>query len=139
MDMNKEVRYELHRGSGEVFAVDRLTGDIRLKQTLGGLKSEYELLVSAYDKGKSVLYSILGVNVLAPMFSQGARFIMSHILTFLLSFLCCMEYELLLYCHYIEKIFKLNPYCTEEEGERNMGVLRCIYSQLVLWTFVWGI
>lgn len=64
--VNKEVRYELHRGNGEVFAVDRSSGDIRLKQTLEGLKSEYELLVSAYDKGKSVFSCVLGVCVLLP-------------------------------------------------------------------------
>lgn len=50
--MNKDVRYELHRGNGEVFSVDRSTGDIRLKQTLEGLKSEYELIISAYDGGQ---------------------------------------------------------------------------------------
>ena len=39
--------------------MDRSTGDIRLKQTLEGHKSEYELLVSAYDGGKVVFSFVL--------------------------------------------------------------------------------
>lgn len=68
-DMNKEVRYELHRGNGEVFEVDRSTGDIRLKQSLVGLKTEYELLVSAYDGGECVLCHVLGKNVFLALYS----------------------------------------------------------------------
>lgn len=48
---NGEVRYELIRGHGELFKVQRETGDIELKQNLEGHNKEYELLIAAYDKG----------------------------------------------------------------------------------------
>ncbi|XP_063848744.1 fat-like cadherin-related tumor suppressor homolog isoform X3 [Scylla paramamosain] len=62
-DMNKDVHYELHRGNGEIFSVDRSTGDIRLKQTLEGHKSEYELVISAYDGGSPPLSSQVPVRL----------------------------------------------------------------------------
>ncbi|XP_063233580.1 fat-like cadherin-related tumor suppressor homolog [Bacillus rossius redtenbacheri] len=52
---NGEVRYELARGHGELFKVDRRTGDVQLKQNLEGhVRSPgtpYELTVAAYDGG----------------------------------------------------------------------------------------
>nr|XP_053631087.1 fat-like cadherin-related tumor suppressor homolog isoform X2 [Cherax quadricarinatus] len=62
-DENRDVRYELQRGNGEVFAVSRSTGEISLKQTLEGLKSEYELLISAYDGGSPPLSSQVPVRL----------------------------------------------------------------------------
>lgn len=49
---NGEVRYELIRGHGELFKVQRETGDIEIKQKLESHNKEYELLIAAYDKGK---------------------------------------------------------------------------------------
>jgi protocadherin Fat 1/2/3 len=48
---NGEVRYELIKGHGELFKVQRETGDIEIKQNLEGHNREYELLIAAYDKG----------------------------------------------------------------------------------------
>ncbi|XP_060526655.1 fat-like cadherin-related tumor suppressor homolog isoform X2 [Cylas formicarius] len=48
---NGEVRYELIRGHGELFKVQRETGHIEIKQKLEGHNREYELLIAAYDKG----------------------------------------------------------------------------------------
>ncbi|XP_042222155.1 fat-like cadherin-related tumor suppressor homolog isoform X3 [Homarus americanus] len=62
-DENRDVRYELQRGNGEVFAVSRSTGEISLKQTLEGLKSEYELIISAYDGGSTPLSSQIPVRL----------------------------------------------------------------------------
>lgn len=54
---NGEVRYELIRGHGELFKVQRETGDIELKQNLEGHNKEYELLIAAYDKGMCSIFS----------------------------------------------------------------------------------
>lgn len=51
---NGEVRYELIKGHGELFRVQRETGDIEIKQNLEGHNHEYELLIAAYDKGKQL-------------------------------------------------------------------------------------
>nr|XP_022919754.1 fat-like cadherin-related tumor suppressor homolog isoform X3 [Onthophagus taurus] len=53
MDSNEngEVRYELIRGHGELFKVQRETGAIEIKQSLEGHNREYELEIAAYDKG----------------------------------------------------------------------------------------
>ncbi|XP_045469521.1 fat-like cadherin-related tumor suppressor homolog isoform X5 [Harmonia axyridis] len=48
---NGEVRYELIKGHGELFKVQRESGDIEIKQSLEGHNKEYELLIAAYDKG----------------------------------------------------------------------------------------
>lgn len=48
---NGEVRYEMKKGHGELFKVDRKTGEISLKQTLEGHNKEYQLLISAFDGG----------------------------------------------------------------------------------------
>lgn len=47
----QQVRYELIKGHGELFKVQRETGDIELKQNLEGHNREYQLLIAAYDKG----------------------------------------------------------------------------------------
>jgi len=52
---NGEVRYELHKGHGELFKVCRRTGEITLKQNLEGHNREYELVIGAYDNGKYYL------------------------------------------------------------------------------------
>lgn len=58
-----KVRYELIRGNGELFKVQRETGDIEIKQNLEGHNREYQLLIAAYDKGinftRVVFYVIL--------------------------------------------------------------------------------
>ena len=53
---NGEVRYELIKGHGELFKVQRETGDIEIKQNLEGHNREYELLIAAYDKGECYDY-----------------------------------------------------------------------------------
>ncbi|XP_076056118.1 FAT atypical cadherin kugelei isoform X2 [Oratosquilla oratoria] len=60
---NKEVRYELHRGNGELFGVNRTTGAIVLRQSLEGLEPEYQLIISAYDGGDEPLYSQVTVRL----------------------------------------------------------------------------
>lgn len=49
-----KVRYELIRGNGELFKVQRETGDIEIKQNLEGHNREYQLLIAAYDKGSTL-------------------------------------------------------------------------------------
>ncbi|KAL1490534.1 hypothetical protein ABEB36_013210 [Hypothenemus hampei] len=48
---NGEVRYELIKGQGELFKVQRESGDIEIRQNLEGHNKEYDLLIAAYDKG----------------------------------------------------------------------------------------
>lgn len=48
---NGEVRYELIKGHGELFKVDRKSGEISLKQMLEGNSKEYQLIIAAYDGG----------------------------------------------------------------------------------------
>ncbi|XP_017769468.1 PREDICTED: fat-like cadherin-related tumor suppressor homolog isoform X4 [Nicrophorus vespilloides] len=48
---NGEVRYELIKGHGELFKVQRESGDIEIKQSLEGHNREYDLFIAAYDKG----------------------------------------------------------------------------------------
>lgn len=52
-----QVRYELIKGHGELFKVQRETGDIELKQNLEGHNREYQLLIAAYDKGRVQIIS----------------------------------------------------------------------------------
>ncbi|XP_050706085.1 protocadherin Fat 1-like [Eriocheir sinensis] len=68
------VRYELVRGSGELFAVNKKTGEISLKQTLMAADKTYSLTVAAYDGGKPPLSSqahvlIRVVSSEGPMFT----------------------------------------------------------------------
>ncbi|XP_064074743.1 fat-like cadherin-related tumor suppressor homolog [Vanessa tameamea] len=48
---NGEVRYEMKRGHGELFRVDRRTGQITLKQTLDAHNQLYTLVIAAFDGG----------------------------------------------------------------------------------------
>ncbi|KAL9905398.1 fat-like cadherin-related tumor suppressor homolog isoform X2 [Glossina fuscipes] len=46
---NGEVRYEMKKGNGELFKVERKTGEIILKQPIEGHDRSYELIIAAYD------------------------------------------------------------------------------------------
>lgn len=46
---NGEVRYELRKGNGELFKVDRKTGELSIKQSIEGHNRKYDLTVAAYD------------------------------------------------------------------------------------------
>ncbi|XP_032512432.2 fat-like cadherin-related tumor suppressor homolog isoform X2 [Danaus plexippus] len=48
---NGEVRYEMKRGHGELFRVDRRSGQITLKQTLDAHNQLYSLVIAAFDGG----------------------------------------------------------------------------------------
>ncbi|XP_054259782.1 fat-like cadherin-related tumor suppressor homolog [Macrosteles quadrilineatus] len=48
---NGEVRYELTRGHGELFKVDRKSGEISLKQALQDTQEAYIIIITAYDGG----------------------------------------------------------------------------------------
>ncbi|XP_037297103.1 fat-like cadherin-related tumor suppressor homolog isoform X2 [Manduca sexta] len=48
---NGEVRYEMKRGHGELFRVDRRTGQITLKQTIDAHNQLYTLVIAAFDGG----------------------------------------------------------------------------------------
>ncbi|XP_024085354.1 fat-like cadherin-related tumor suppressor homolog [Cimex lectularius] len=50
---NGEVRYELIRGSGDLFKVCRKTGEVTPKQALEGHNREYQLIIAAYDGGST--------------------------------------------------------------------------------------
>lgn len=73
---NGDIRYELVRGSGELFRVDRRTGEILLRQVLEGQHhSDYELVVAAYDGGipplsSEALVRIKVVDKTQPVFGQ---------------------------------------------------------------------
>ncbi|XP_052890694.1 fat-like cadherin-related tumor suppressor homolog [Anopheles moucheti] len=72
---NGEVRYEMKRGHGELFKVDRRTGEVTLKQTLEGHNRDYELLISAYDGGITPCSTDVTVHVKVidksmPVFSK---------------------------------------------------------------------
>lgn len=64
---NGDIRYELVRGSGELFRIDRRTGEVLLRQSLEGQQhhssSDYELVVAAYDGGTPPLSSEAMVRV----------------------------------------------------------------------------
>lgn len=62
-DENKDVRYEIRRGNTELFAVDRQKGEIRIRQELRGLQTEYELTLVAYDGGSPPLSSEVNVRL----------------------------------------------------------------------------
>lgn len=66
-DANGEVRYEMKRGHGELFKVDRQTGEVTLKQTLEGHNREYELLIAAYDGGVRPCSTDVTVHVKVSM------------------------------------------------------------------------
>ena len=63
------------RGSGELFRVDRRSGNILLRQTLDGHNTEFELMVAAYDGGSpplssSAIVRIKVVDKSMPVFVQ---------------------------------------------------------------------
>ncbi|XP_053978063.1 fat-like cadherin-related tumor suppressor homolog isoform X1 [Hylaeus volcanicus] len=60
---NGEVRYELKKGHGELFKVNRKTGEISLKQNLEGHNREYQLTIAAYDGGTTPCSIEVPVNV----------------------------------------------------------------------------
>ncbi|XP_042236772.1 protocadherin Fat 1-like, partial [Homarus americanus] len=73
------VRYELVRGSGELFSVNKKTGEISLKQSLMVADKTYSLTVAAYDGGKQPLSSqahvlIRVVSAEGPMFTSARYF-----------------------------------------------------------------
>lgn len=67
---NGEVRYEMKRGHGELFKVDRKTGEITLKQSLEGHNRDYELLIAAYDGGVTPCSTEVPVLVKVNIFSE---------------------------------------------------------------------
>ena len=79
---NGDIRYELIRGSGELFRVDRRTGEILLRQPLEGHHSiqqqqlaDYELIIAAFDGASPPLSSETVVRVKTvdknqPVFGQ---------------------------------------------------------------------
>lgn len=60
---NGEVRYEMKRGHGELFRVDRRTGQISLKQTIDAHNSLYQLVIAAFDGGVPACGAEAGVAV----------------------------------------------------------------------------
>ncbi|XP_064544890.1 fat-like cadherin-related tumor suppressor homolog isoform X2 [Drosophila montana] len=46
---NGEVRYELKKGNGELFKIDRKTGELSIKQSIEGHNRKYDLTVAACD------------------------------------------------------------------------------------------
>ncbi|XP_075164704.1 FAT atypical cadherin kugelei [Haematobia irritans] len=60
---NGEVRYEMKKGNGELFKVDRKTGDVILKQRIGSIDNKYELVVAAYDNAQTPCYSEVTVLI----------------------------------------------------------------------------
>lgn len=46
-----QVRYEMKRGHGELFRVDRRSGQISLKQTVDAHNQAYALVIAAFDGG----------------------------------------------------------------------------------------
>lgn len=48
---NGEVRYEMKRGHGELFRVDRRTGQIALRQAVEAREAPYLLVIGAFDGG----------------------------------------------------------------------------------------
>lgn len=67
---NGEVRYEMKKGHGELFRVDRKTGEISLKQSLEGHNKEYQLHISAFDGGIIPCSSDVIVNVKVNIYSH---------------------------------------------------------------------
>ncbi|XP_060800580.1 fat-like cadherin-related tumor suppressor homolog isoform X2 [Amyelois transitella] len=60
---NGEVRYEMKRGHGELFRVDRRTGQISLKQTVDAHNQLYQLVIAAFDGGTPACGAEAGVAV----------------------------------------------------------------------------
>ncbi|KAG7305207.1 hypothetical protein JYU34_009245 [Plutella xylostella] len=60
---NGEVRYEMKRGHGELFHVDRRSGLVTLKQTLDSHRQAYDLVIAAFDGGIRACGSEAAVTV----------------------------------------------------------------------------
>lgn len=60
---NGEVRYEMKKGNGELFKVDRKSGEIVLKQRIESTDNKYELLVAAYDNAITPCYTEVLVTI----------------------------------------------------------------------------
>ncbi|XP_073842383.1 FAT atypical cadherin kugelei isoform X2 [Musca autumnalis] len=60
---NGEVRYEMKKGNGELFKVDRKTGDIVLKQKIENVHKKYDLVIAAYDNAAMPCSSEVPVTV----------------------------------------------------------------------------
>ncbi|KAG5872822.1 hypothetical protein JTB14_018053 [Gonioctena quinquepunctata] len=72
---NGEVRYELIKGQGELFKVQRETGNVVLKQKLEEYNKKYDLLIAAYDKGitpcrTDITVHIKIINKSMPVFEK---------------------------------------------------------------------
>lgn len=60
---NGEVRYEMKRGNGELFKIDRKSGDISLKQNIEKSEKNYEIVVAAYDNALTPCYAEVPVLI----------------------------------------------------------------------------
>ncbi|XP_030375675.1 fat-like cadherin-related tumor suppressor homolog [Scaptodrosophila lebanonensis] len=60
---NGEVRYELKKGNGELFKIDRKSGELSLKQNVEGHNRNYDLTVAAYDGALTPCSSEVPVHV----------------------------------------------------------------------------
>lgn len=54
---NGEVRYEMKKGNGELFKIDRRSGEISLKQNIEKSDKKYEIIVAAYDNALTPCYA----------------------------------------------------------------------------------
>lgn len=48
---NGEVRYELAKGNGGIFRVDRKSGEVIMKQSVQSTKDAFSIVITAYDRG----------------------------------------------------------------------------------------
>ncbi|KNC25725.1 putative Fat-like cadherin-related tumor suppressor [Lucilia cuprina] len=60
---NGEVRYEMKKGNGELFKIDRKSGDISLKQNIDKIDKNYEIIVAAYDNALTPCYAEVPVLI----------------------------------------------------------------------------
>lgn len=60
---NGEVRYEMKKGNGELFKIDRKSGDISLKQNIEKTDKNYEIIVAAYDNAVTPCYAEVSVLI----------------------------------------------------------------------------
>ncbi|KAI8439843.1 hypothetical protein MSG28_001312 [Choristoneura fumiferana] len=60
---NGEVRYEMKRGHGELFRVDRRSGQVSLKQTLDAHAQLHSLVIAAFDGGAPACGAEAAVSV----------------------------------------------------------------------------
>ncbi|KAM7357712.1 FAT atypical cadherin kugelei isoform 3-T4 [Cochliomyia hominivorax] len=72
---NGEVRYEMKKGNGELFKIDRKSGEITLKQNIEKIDKNYEIIVAAYDNALTPCYAEVSVLIKVvdksmPIFSK---------------------------------------------------------------------